>query len=339
MRVLVTGATGNVGTALLRRLVREPDVELHGVSRRRPELVPPYDHVVWHAVDLAEPGDAPALAAAMSDADAVVHLAWQIQPSHDEASMRRTNVDGTGRVVEASAAAGVGHLVHVSSLGAYAPGPQDEAVDESWPVTGVRSSAYSRHKADAEALLDAAESRHRDLRVARIRPGLVMQRDAGSEIGRYFLGGLVPKGWVGRVPLPILPLPRLVGQVVHADDLAEAIVLLLRQGATGAYNVATDPPVTEQDIGRAFRAGRVVRVPWSVVRATAGLTWRARLQPTSEGWVDLGRYSPLMSTARARTELGWRPRVSATEALQELVDGMGRGAGVVESPPLAPRAG
>jgi nucleoside-diphosphate-sugar epimerase len=226
--------------------------------------------------------------------------------------------------------------VHASSVGAYVRGPKDTPVDESWPATGIRSSAYSRHKAEAEALLDEAAAAHLGLVVARVRPGLVMQREAGSEIGRYFLGWL-PVGWVGRLRLPLLPLPAPVcAQVVHADDLAEAAWLMVRERAAGAFNVAADPPVTTPELARALRAARFLPVPFAAVRAVAALTWRARVQPTSEGWVDILRDVPVMSTQRARSELGWAPRVSSGAALAELVGGMGRGEGT-ESPALRPR--
>jgi UDP-glucose 4-epimerase len=339
VRVLLTGASGNVGTALLRRLVAEPEVEeIRGVVRRLPDTAAaPYDAVDWHLLDIADPARGPELAAALRGVDACVHLAWQIQPSHDEAAMRRVNVDGSAHVAAATAAAGVPPLVHASSVGAYAPGPKDPPVDESWPATGIPSSTYSRHKAEVEGLLDEVERTHRRLTVARIRPGLVMQGSAGSEIGRYFLGPLLPKGWLGRVPLPLLPLPApLVGQVVHAADVAEALWAILRQRASGAFNLAGEPPLTERDVARALRAVRYLPVPWEAVRAVAALTWRARLQPVEEGWLDLAREVPVMDTARAKRELGWSPRVPAPEALAELVQGIGHGAGA-PSPPLKPR--
>jgi nucleoside-diphosphate-sugar epimerase len=163
-----------------------------------------------------------------------------------------------------------------------------------------------------------------------------MQRDAGSEIGRYFLGELLPHAWMGRLPLPLVPLPPLRAQVVHADDVAAAVVEILHRRATGAFNLAADPPVTAADVARALHAARYLPVPWALARAAAALTWRVRLQPTSEGWVDLGREVPVMSTARARAELDWRPRVPAPEAITELVRGIGDGAGAA-SPAMAPR--
>lgn len=341
LRVLVTGASGNVGTALLRRLVAEDGVgEVAGVVRRPPAGEhQPYAQVRWHALDVAAPDSAPALAAAMVGMDAVVHLAWSIQPSHDEELMRRTNVEGTQRVADAAVAVGVPHLVHLSSVGAYSPGPQDRAVDESWPTDGVPTSRYSVHKAAAERVLDTVEASHPGLTVARVRPGLVMQRAAGSEIGRYFLGALLPKGWVGRWTLPLVPLPSGVQvQVVHADDLADALCRVILRRARGAFNVAADPPVRAAHIAGALRAARYLPVPWAPVRALTDLTWRLRLQPTDPGWLNLARHAPLMSTRRAHDELGWSPVVPGPAALAELVQAIGAGAGA-PSPVLAARMG
>lgn len=101
------------------------------------------------------------------------------------AAQEATNVDGTARMLAAAAAAGVGAVVVASSVGAYSPGPKDRAVDESWPTEGIPSSAYSRQKARVERLLDAFEADQPDVRIVRIRPGLVFQGSAGSEIARY----------------------------------------------------------------------------------------------------------------------------------------------------------
>ncbi|WP_306210564.1 NAD-dependent epimerase/dehydratase family protein, partial [Actinoplanes sp. RD1] len=148
MRVVIVGATGNAGTALLRRLRNEPGTDLAGVARRLPDRgVPPYDAVDWHPCDVAAPGAAARLTEIFRGADAVVHLAWQIQPSHDQRRLFEANVLGTRNVVDAVLHAGVPSLVVASSVGVYAPGPKHAYVTESFPRTGVPGSSYSRHKA------------------------------------------------------------------------------------------------------------------------------------------------------------------------------------------------
>src|SRR4051794_21216918 len=331
MRVAVTGATGNVGSALVRALAADEGVEaIVGIARREPRWRPP--KTSWVRADVAADDLVPTL----RGCDAVVHLAWLIQPSRDEAVTRKVNVDGSARVFEAAARAGAGAIVYASSVGAYAPGPKDRAVDESWPATGVATSFYARHKAEVERRLDAFEARHPSVRVVRLRPGLIFQREAASEIRRLFVGPLLPGALLRRVP--IVPRhPRLRVQAVHADDVAQAYRLALLGGAHGAFNVASDPVLDGDRMARALGA-RPVDVPASVLRAGAAATWWLRLQPSSPGWVDMGLGVPVMDTARARGELGWTPRVAADEALVALVAGMRDGAGG-PTPPLARHAG
>src|SRR5829696_1813325 len=162
MRVVVTGASGNVGTSVLEALGAEPKVqEVVGIARRLPEVEMP--KVEWVGADVLEVDLAPFF----EGADAVIHLAWAIQPSRDEAVTERINVEGSRRVFDAAAAAKVPALVYASSVGAYSPGPKERQVDESWPVEGIPTSFYSRHKAAVEDLLDETEGRAPELRIVR----------------------------------------------------------------------------------------------------------------------------------------------------------------------------
>jgi nucleoside-diphosphate-sugar epimerase len=325
MRVVVVGATGNVGTAVLHRLADEPAVDaVTGVARRTPPPAagPPHSGVEWRSIDIGEQDAVDALAGWFTGAGAVIHLAWQIQPSHDRARLQQTNVQGTAHVAEAAVRAGVPALVVASSVGAYAPGPKDRQVTEDWPVTGVPGSAYSEDKAATEALLANVAQHHPELRLVLLRPGLTFQRDAASEIARFFVGPLAPLGLLryGRLPLvPSHPLLRVQG--VHADDVADAYVRAVVSDVRGPFNIAADPVLDAQSLTGRF-GGMAVPVAPGVLRAGATATWRARLQPTEPGWVGLAMRSPLLSWQRATAELGWRPRVSALDALVELFDGM-----------------
>nr|BFE60433.1 NAD-dependent epimerase/dehydratase family protein [Dactylosporangium thailandense] len=334
MRVVVVGASGNAGTALLRRLRADGDHRVVGVARRIPGGSE-YAEMVWHPCDIGAPEAVGTLTDIFRGADAVVHLGWQIQPSHDRAVLRRTNVDGSRAVVDAAIQAGVGALVAASSVGVYAPGPKDRRVGEDWPATGVAASSYSRDKVALEGLLDSAEER---LRVVRLRPGLIFQRDAGTEIARYFLGPLVPVRLLRFGRVPVVPAhPRLRLQAVHADDVADAYVRALTSDARGAFNIAADPVLTPELAAELFH-GRTMPVPAVVLRAAAAATWHARLQPVDAGWVRLALSAPLLDTTRAATELGWRPAVDASEALRELAAGMAHRAHA-GSAPLSGAAG
>ena len=358
MRIVVTGLSGNLGTALLRRLAADGRTgaqhEIVGVVRRPPEGGEPYHLARWVALDLADDQAQTRLWETFQGADAVVHLAWDFQPSHDTDYLHTVGVGGTRAVLAAADAAGVKQLLHVSSLGAYSPGPDpadpeststDVRVDESWPTEGIPSLAYSREKVAAERLLDdyeaaaAGVSSSRDggepMVVTRLRPALVVQADAGSAIARYGLPSWLPSSVVSLVKL--LPVDRrLVIQAVHSDDVADAIVRVLERRAGGAFNLAAEPPLTREAIADVLGA-RAVHLPEPVLRTATALTWHAHLQPLDPGWLDLAFAVPLLDTGRARRELGWEPRVSATDALAQLVEGMRRAQGT-HSPVLRPRS-
>jgi nucleoside-diphosphate-sugar epimerase len=322
-----------VGTSTVRALSADPAVEsILGVARRRPEMA--LDKVDWRESDVCQSDLVPVF----RGADAVVHLAWLIQPSRDEAGTHAVNVDGSRRVFRAVAEAGVPSLVYASSVGAYSPGPKDRRVDESWPTDGVQSSFYGRHKAEVERVLDAFESEHPQVRVVRLRPGLIFKRGAASGIRRLFIGPLAPSPLMRKGLIPVVPdVPRLRFQAVHSADVGEAYRLAVMGDVRGAFNVAAEPVLDPQELGRLLEA-RPVRVPAGLLRTLADVTWRLRLQPTSPGWVDLALQTPLMDITRAREELGWLPRHSSGEALLELLDGIRRSDGE-PTPALDPRAG
>src|SRR5215211_4226560 len=191
MRVVVVGATGNVGTSTLESLARDDRVDsILGLARRRPELRMP--KVEWAEADIRSAD----LIALFDGADAVIHLAWLIQPSRDENETESVNVVGSERVFGAVADAGVPRLVYSSSVGAYSPGPKDQLVDESHPTDGVSTSFYSRHNAAVERILDRFESATPSVSVTRLRPGLVFKADAASEIRRLFAGPFLPNALI-----------------------------------------------------------------------------------------------------------------------------------------------
>jgi UDP-glucose 4-epimerase len=331
MRVVVLGASGNVGTSVLQSLAAEPAVDsVVGVARRIPERS--FPKTEWRQADIASSPLRPLF----QGADAVVHLVWLIQPGRDKQQLHAVNVEGSARVLRAVAAARVPTLVYASSIGAYAPGPKDHRVDESWPTTGIPSSFYSRHKAEVERLLDSFEHEHPDTRVVRMRPGLIFKREAASGIRRLFAGPLLPNFLLQRRLIPVVPAhDRLVFQALHSYDAGEAYRLaLVDEAARGPYNIAAEPVLDPDELGRALGA-RAVPVPPRVLRGGAALAYRLRLQPSEPGWVDMAHSVPVMDTTRARIELGWEPERSSTEALIDLLDGMREGAGL-GTPPLEP---
>ncbi|GAA3075655.1 SDR family oxidoreductase [Streptosporangium carneum] len=322
-----------MGTSVVSALVADRNVtSVVGLARRLPDWRPP--KTTWHAVDVTT-GD---LAPYLAGADAVVHLAWLFQPTRDPVTTWRANVLGSSRVFEAVAEQNVPVLVHASSVGAYSSGPKDRPVGEDWPTHGWPGAAYGREKAYVERLLDVFERDHRDIRVVRLRPGFIFKREAATEQRRLFGGPLVPNRLIRPELIPFVPdTPGLRFQAVHADDIGEAYRLAVTRPVSGAFNIAADPVIDPPVLAELLGA-RLVPVSGWALRSVAAAAWHLHLVPASPGLVDLVLRMPIMDATRARSELGWRPRHTAVDALGELLEGLRASAGM-DTPPLSPETG
>ena len=243
VNVVVTGATGNVGTAVVDALRQSDEIErIVGVARRLPDTERQAD-VTWVAADIARDD----LTATMRGTDALVHLAWRFQPTRDRRQTWESNVVGSLRTFEAARSAGVRAIVHASSVGAYSPfdpADPDRRVDETWPTDAIPTAAYGTQKSYLERALDTFELVNPEVRVVRIRSAFVFQRAAAPEQRRIFAGPFLP-GRLLRSPfLPLVPVPKnLRFQTVHAEDLAAAYLAAVLAPVRGAFNVAADPVI------------------------------------------------------------------------------------------------
>ena len=267
----------------------------------------------WHRVDVADPAVTPGLAEVFAGADAVVNFAWGFQPTRNAEYLHRVGPGAVRSIADAAAAAGVGQSFNCPRWVRIGP-----------PIGPVNMSMRAGRHGNADVVVQPAQggggtgarrvrAAVRRVVVTRIRPGLVMQREAGGSLARYGLPGYLPA--MALRLLPVVPVGRrLVVPVVHADDVAGAIVAAVERRAGGAFNLAAEPAVTGTDIAAILRAWSV-SVPPSVLHFLAQLTWRLRLQRIDAGWVDLAFSVPLLDCSRARAELDWRPTVDPRVAL------------------------
>lgn len=345
MRIAVVGATGNTGTAVLRALHRHPEItEVVGIARRLPDTeIEPYDQCEWLSIDIAAASTEADAVKSLTDAfrgcDAVIHLAWMIQPNDRRELLERVNVEGTRRVTRAVAEAGVEHLVVASSVGVYSPDEARDALrkngtepplrDEDFPATGIDSSHYSVDKASQEEVIDDFEALHPGVTVTRLRPALLFQSDAASSIQRYFIGKAVPSRLLAPGSMLSLPLPNgLRIQALHTDDVAEAYVAAVLAKKGGAFNVAADDILGPQELADILTStGKYMEMPPAIVRAAVVTAHRSGVIPADAGWIDMAMQVPLMDTTKAKTELNWSPKRTAAEALRELLEGLAEGRG------------
>lgn len=332
MKVVVTGSTGNVGTSVVTALSADPQVtEIVGIARRQPTWTCPKLRSL--ALDIRD-GD---LGTAFRGAAAVVHLAWMFQPTRQPLVTWENNVIGSLRVFEAAAAAGVGALVHASSVGAYSAGPADgRPVDESWPTHALPTAAYGREKSYLERSLDALEVAHPDMRVVRMRPCFLFKAQSAAEQRRIFAGPLLPARLVGHKLVPVVPdVAGLTFQALHSDDAADAYRRAALEPVRGPFNLAADPRITPAELARIF-AARTVRLPASALLAGTRLAFLAHAVPSPPELLELFLGLPLLDAGRAARELGWQPSRTGPQALETLLEGWRAGADL-PTPPLARR--
>jgi nucleoside-diphosphate-sugar epimerase len=330
VRVVVTGATGNVGSRLVEVLLGDARVEgVTAVARRASTRKDP--RLTWAPRDVARDD----LAAPFTGADALVHLAWKFQPTHDPVVTWAANAVGTARVLDAAARAGVRTVVVASSVGAYSPTAEGQRrrADEAWPTHGLPHCAYGREKAYCERLLDAFAAGHPSVRVVRLRPSFIFGRHAASEQRRIFAGPFAPNLIARPGVVPLLPWPRgLCFQALHVDDAVEAYRAAVFGNVEGAFNVAAEPFVEGSTMAGLLGA-RLLEISPRAIRAALATAWHLHLAPADAGLFDLVVGLPLLDTARARRELRWQPSHSPTDALRELLEGVAHGTGS-DTPPL-----
>jgi nucleoside-diphosphate-sugar epimerase len=325
LTVAVTGPTGTFGSGLVPLLQQDSRVgRIIGIARR------PFDprtrgwtKMEYRQGDVRDPS---ALSEAFAGADVAVHLAFMVTGAASRATIRAINVDGTLNTFRAAAGAGVERFVYASSVAAYGFHRDNPVgMPETWPTRPAARLFYAQEKAELEHLLDSEQGRHPSLAVYRLRPPVVVgPHTIGGKTVLPAIPGLprltVDLGRLPRspVPLPVLA-PKFPMQLIHEDDVGQALLLCtVAAGPPGAYNIAGDGVLTFADVAREF-GFLPIGIPAGVTQAAAAAASRVRFLPPVAEWVEAASHPAIMDTTKARTELGWRPRYTALEALRTML--------------------
>jgi UDP-glucose 4-epimerase len=324
LTVAVTGPTGEIGRAAVRALDGARGIErIVGMARRPFDPVEEGLHKVsYRRGDVLDPA---AVASLVQGADVVVHLAFIIMGGAEES--RLVNLDGSRNVFEACADAGVKRLVYTSSVAAYGfHGDNPQPLTEDVHARGTSAHYYSEQKAEVEQLLALTLAGtgtdayvFRPCIVAGPQAPLLIDSLPYTQISDR-LPGAVMRLLEG-VPIlkPVLPDPGVPFQLIHHDDVASAIrAAVLGRGAPGIYNLAGSGQLTVAKLADEL-GWYSIPVPELAVDAVAEMVGRLGFLPAQAQWIAAFREPVIMSTAKARRELRWRPRHSALETLHETI--------------------
>jgi UDP-glucose 4-epimerase len=325
MRYLVTGGSGYIGTRLVQHLSRREDTEAIVVA----DVRPPRGYRPKTSFEHLDVRDAAGARAVFERArpDALVHLAFILDPVHDEQLMYDVDVNGTHNVLAAAAAAGVGQVLVTSSTTAYGAFPDNPVpITEDHPVRGVASFSYARDKTESDRICQLWAAQNPDRLVTIVRPCIVF----GPNVDNYLV-----RLWTGQ---PFQPdyggLDNLV-QFVHEDDVVEAFTRLLEGRHAGAFNVTGDGLMTYRECAE-IAGLDVRRVPLRAARLLSRATWALRVSETPPGQIAFGLHPWVASNEKLKRTLGWTPAHTSREAFEATMRAKGKLPG--EAPGAGDRA-
>ncbi len=307
--VAITGAGGYIGQRLIAYLdsqdrctrILGTDIKEPGFASRK---------LTFEKRDIRDHGLIDLLKG--EDVETLVHLAFIVDPSHDEKMMYEVNVNGTLNVLKICEELKIGHVIVASSGTAYGAWPDNpEPLKEEDPIRLFPPVfAYAHHKGLNEQHCADFMKKHPDVLFNIVRPCVVYGPNTENYLSRYF------------ARLPFVPLvdgrdPNL--QFVHEDDVAQLFSLLIEKKVPGAFNVAGDGVVRSSEVG-AMLGKRAVKVPRWLYYGVVWALWRLNLNliEAPPGIVDYTSYPWVLDTTRAKEQLGWRPKYTSRDTLKIL---------------------
>jgi nucleoside-diphosphate-sugar epimerase len=304
--IVLTGAAGSLGRRVAARLAAAPDVgRVLAVDLVEPRALPA--HTTFSAADLATSDLKPLL----EGADTVVHLAFAAGPELDDDGTARANVEGTRRLLDAAGAVGVGHVVLVSSATVYGAWPANPVpLTEEAPVRPNPGAGYPVQKAENERLGGEWASAHPGTTVTVLRPAVAVAEGEHSWLARSL--GLTAGVRAGSDDPPL--------QLLHLDDLADAVELARRKRLDGVFNVAPDGWLSGEQARALAGTPPRLRLPERVVTAAAGFLWRWKVGRMPPGLVPYTMHSWVVANDRLKAA-GWAPSHSNEETYVESTEG------------------
>lgn len=299
LRIAVTGGRTVVGHGILRGLDR-----IGGVERAIVFDIQPPDtddpRVLFHSLDLTQPGVESEMAAAMQEHGVTVllHAAFLWNTVRDVEWAHELESVGTDRVLAAVLAGGIRRLVVTSSVTVYGISHRNATpLTEEAPLISARTLPPWKEKVAAEMAVSRFAAAHPEVCVTVIRSAILLDPEVERAVARTFRGRFIP-ALMGFDPQ---------FQFLHPDDLIEVYVRALREDHPGVFNVA---PEDAMPLSEMIRAGGKVGIPMPHVIALPGyrLLWTAGIGEVHPSFLNFLRFSLITDGAKARAEFGFSPR-------------------------------
>jgi UDP-glucose 4-epimerase len=313
VRYLITGGSGYIGSRLVDHLSGRAQTEAIVVADvRAPAAFRP--KTTFAQLDVRDRRGVSELLE-RERPDCVVHLAFLLNPIHDEAAMYDVDVNGPQNVLEAASAAGVGQVLVTSSTTAYgAFGDNPVPLTEDDPVRGAPAFSYARDKAESDRLCQLWAAEHPERVMTIVRPCIVFGPDVDNYIVRLWLR----QPFRADFGMPDQPM-----QFVHVDDVAEALILLLEGRHGGVFNVAADGYISVSE-GSDLLGLKARRVPYKLMKRVVAALWKARVAEAPPGQLEFVIHPWVASNEKLKETTGWSPRWTSREVFELTMKAKGK---------------
>ena len=244
-----------------------------------------------------------------------MHLAFILNPSHDEGLMYEVDVNGTHNVLEAAAEVGIRQVLVTTSGVAYGAFPDNpNPITEDQPVRGVARFSYARDKTESDRIVQLWALQHPDTITTIVRPCIVF----GPNVDNYLL-----RLWT-KQPFAV-DAGNLDGQIqfVHEDDVVDAVCGLLIGRHAGQFNLAPDGLMTLRECAELLETP-IRKMPLRLYRALAKLLWRLRMSEAPPGQIDFAIYPWIISNEKLKSTLGWTPKHTSRETFEITMRAQGK---------------
>jgi UDP-glucose 4-epimerase len=306
VRYLITGGSGYIGNRLAEVLgARDETEKIVNVDVKPPPGSPPKTEFVQG--DVRDSGAIRSLLE-QNQVDAVAHLAFLLNPIRDEAEMYDIDVNGTESVLRAASEAGTPQVMVTTSATAYGAWPDNpNPIPEDWPVRGVKDFSYARDKAEADRLCQLWAERHPDRVMTIVRPAIVF----GPGVDNFII-----RGWTKARFMPLIEGKEAQLQLVHNDDVADALILLLDKKAGGAFNVAGDGTMSMRESAEMIGL-KTKPMSLEKLKRQAKFAWRFHLPGVEAppGYVEFAAHDWVVANDKLKA-LGWQPKYDTRQTYE-----------------------
>lgn len=308
MKVVVTGGSGQLGTVVLRRLLRDRTVkQIVNIDLRPPAL--PGHKLKSVCADVRDPE----IGQHFAGCDALIHLAFVVVHHLPRPEVDSINIDGSKNVFNAAAKAGLKQIIYSSSIAAYGVVPGHKLpLKEDSPRVYQPDFAYAATKFTVEEFLDGFEREHPEMVVTRLRPSILLGRTMEHQLGVMLRSRTL-------FSLSTMPMP-----IVWDEDVADAAMLALRKRAHGAFNLGADELLSPADLARVGNMRNIRLGPSAIkiLHTIEPVLKRLRKGPDQDpAWIKNAGVGMVASCDRAREVLGWQPKFpTATDVIRHYME-------------------